>query len=62
MSRSVIDFTQSRKSVKNAVSISLIVPRNDHLNDKAPEINRQLIDMYSEHNSPFVDQTVTIYI
>ena len=38
MSRSVIDFTQSRKSVKNA------------------------IDMHSERNIPFVDQTVTIYI
>ena len=59
ISRSDIDIALSIKSETNTVRISLIVPRKECLNDKAPEINSGLINMCSERDITFVDHTDT---
>ena len=60
ISRSVIDLALSLKSEANAVTISLIVPRKDNLNNKAQEVNSRLINMCGEHDIAFIDHTDTI--
>ena len=59
-SRSVIDLALSLKSETNAVTISLIVPRKDSLNNKAQELNSRLINICSERDITFIDHTDTI--
>ena len=60
ISRSVIDLALSLKSEANAVTISLIVPRKDNLNNKAQEVNSRLINMCGERDIAFIDHTDTI--
>ena len=60
ISRSVIDLALSLKSEANAVTISLIVPRKDNLNNKAQEVNSRLINMSGERDIAFIDHTDTI--
>ena len=60
MSRSVIGLALSLKSETNAVTISLIVPRKDSLNNKAQEVNSRLINMCRERDITFIDHTDTI--
>ena len=60
ISRSVIDLALSLKSETNAVTISLIVPRKDNLNNKAQEVNSRLINMCGERDIAFIDHTDTI--
>ena len=60
ISRSVIDLALSLKSETNAVTISLIVPRKDSLNNKAQEVNSRLINTCSERDITFIDHTDTI--
>ena len=43
--RSVIDLALSLKSETNTVTVSLIVPRKDSLNNKAQEVNSRLINV-----------------
>ena len=62
MSRSVIDLALSLKSETNAVTISLIVPRKDSLNNKAKEVNSQIVNMCGEREITFVNNTDTINI
>ena len=50
----------SLKSETNAVTISLIVPRKDNLNNKAKEVNSRLINMCGEHDITFIYHTDTI--
>ena len=59
MSRSVIDLALSLKSETNAVTISLIVPRKDSLNNKAQQVNSRLINMCGERDITFIDHTDT---
>ena len=59
-SRSVIDLALSLKLEANAVTISLIVPRKDNLNNKAQEVNSRLINMCGERDIAFIDHTDTI--
>ena len=60
ISKSVIDLALSLKSETNAVTISLIVPRKDNLNNKAQEVNSRLINMCGERDITFIDHTDTI--
>ena len=60
ISRSVIDLALSLKSEANAVTISLIVPRKDNLNNKAQEVNSRLINMCGERDIAFIEHTDTI--
>ena len=62
MSRSVIGLALSLKSETNAVTISLIVPRKDSLNNKAQAVNSRIINMCGEQDITFVDHTDTIDI
>ena len=62
ISRSVIDLALSLKSETNAVTISLIVPRKDSLNNKAQAVNSRIINMCSERDITFIDHTETIEI
>ena len=60
ISRSVIELALTLKSGKNAVTISLIVPRKDNLNNNTKEVNSRLINMYGERDITFIDHTDTI--
>ena len=62
ISRSVTDLALSLKSETNAVTISLIVPRKDSLNNKAQAVNSRIINMCGEQDITFVDHTDTIDI
>ena len=57
ISRSVIDLALSLISEANAVTISLIVPRKDSLNNKAQEVNSRIINMCGERDIAFIDHT-----
>ena len=61
ISKSVIDLALSLKSSKNAVTISVIIPRNDSLNSKAQE-NSRCINMCGERDVTFIDHTDIIDI
>ena len=58
--RSIIELALSLKSKDNKISISLIVPRNDNLNNKASEVNCRLVHMCAERNIPYIDHTNSI--
>ena len=60
ISRSDIDLALPLKSETNTVTISLIVPRKDSLNNKAQEVNSQFINMCGECDITFVDHTDNI--
>ena len=47
IAREIIDLAISLKSDKNEISISLLTPRRDKLNNKASEVNNRLINMCS---------------
>ena len=46
---SIIELALSSKSKDNKISISLIVPRNNNLDNKASEVNCRLVHMCAEH-------------
>ena len=60
IARSIIELALTLKSEDNKISISLIVPRNDNLNNKANEVNSRLIHMCAERNIPYIDHTNSI--
>ena len=62
ISRSIIHLALSLQSETNAVTISLIVPRKDSLNNKAQEVNSRYINMCGERDITFFDHTDTIGI
>ena len=57
IARSIIKLTHSLKSKGNKISVSLIVPRNDSLNNKAREVKCHLVHMCAERNIPYIDHT-----
>ena len=57
IARSIIELALSLKSKDNKISVSLIVPRNDNLNNKASEVNCCLVYMCAEKNIPYIDHT-----
>ena len=60
IARSIIELALSLKSKDNKISVSLIVPRNDNLNNKASEVNCRLVHMCAERNIPYIDHTNSI--
>ena len=60
IARSIIELALSLKSKNNKISVSLIVPRNDNLNNKASEVNCRLVHMCAERNIPYIDHTNSI--
>ena len=50
IAREIIDLAISLKSDKNKISISLLTPRSDKLNNKASEVNNRLM-AYIDHSS-----------
>ena len=56
----MIELASSLNQKKIAVTISLIVPRKDSLNNKAQEVNSRLINMCRERDITFIDHTDTI--
>ena len=60
IARSILEPALSLKSKDNKISVSLIVPRNDNLNNKASEVNCRLVHMCAERNIPYIDHTNSI--
>ena len=55
IARSIIELALTLKSEDNKILISLIVPRNDNLDNKANEVKSRLIYMCAERNIPYMD-------
>ena len=60
ISREIIDLATSLKSDKNKISVSLLTPRCDKLNNKASEMNNGLINMCSHRNIAYIDHSSSI--
>ena len=60
IARSIIELALSLKSKDNKISVYLIVPKNDNINNKANEVNCPLIHMCAEQNIPYIDNTNSI--
>ena len=60
IARSIIELALSLKSKDNKISVSLIVPTNDNLNNKASEVDCRLVHMCAERNIPYIDHTNSI--
>ena len=59
-SSQIIDLAISLKSDKNKISILLLTPRSDKLNNKASEVNNRLINMCSHRNIAYIDHSSSI--
>ena len=60
IAKEIIDLALSLKSEKNRISISLLTPRSDKLNDEASEVNNHLINMCSHRNIAYIDHSSSI--
>ena len=60
ISKSILDLANSLKHETNTIHVSLIVPRNDHLNNKVNEVNSRLINMCQQRNIKIINHTDTI--
>ena len=60
IAKEIIDLALSLKSEKNRISISLLTPRSDKLNNKASEVNNRLINMCSHRNIAYIDHSSSI--
>ena len=60
IAKSIIDLGQSLKTDTNTITISLIVPRYDNLNNKASEVNGRLVNMCKERNISYIDHVDAI--
>ena len=60
IAREIIELDLSLKSDKNKISIPLLTPRSDKLNNKASEVNNHLISMWSDQNITFIDHSSSI--
>ena len=58
--RSIIELALSLISQDNKISISLIVPRNGNLTNKASNVNNHLIHMCAERNIPYIDHNNSV--
>ena len=48
------------KTPENMVTVSLIIPRADELNNKAEEVNDRLMKMCGDRNIPYIDHSNVI--
>ena len=60
IAKSIIDLGQSLKTDTNTITISLIVPRYDNLNNKASEVNGRLVNMCKKSNISYIDHVDAI--
>ena len=60
ISNSIIDLANSLKNETNNIHVSLIVPRNDNLNNKVNEVNNRLINMCEQRNIKIINHSDTI--
>ena len=60
ISKSILHLANSLKNETNTIHFSLIVPRNDHLNNKVNEVNSRLINMCQQRNINIINHTDTI--
>ena len=60
IARSITQLALSLKSKDNKISVSLIVPRNDNLNNKASEVNCRLVHMCAKRSIPYIDHANSI--
>ena len=60
ITKEIIDLALSLKSEKNRISISLLTPRSDKLNNKASKVNNRLINMCSHRNIAYIDHSSSI--
>ena len=60
VSKSILDLVNSLKNETNTIHASLIVPWNDHLNNKVNEVNSRLINMCQQQNIKIINHTDTI--
>ena len=57
IAKSIVDVAKNIKSEKRSVSISGVVPRNDDLNNKASEVNKELSRMCKKEKLPFLEHS-----
>ena len=55
IANSIIDLHNSLKTDNSDITISLIAPRADNLNNKANEVNNRLVNMCSQRNIRFIN-------
>ena len=60
IARSIVELALSLESKDNKISISLIIPRNDNLSNKASEVNSRLVHMCTERNIRYIDHINSI--
>ena len=60
IARLIMELALTLKYENNKISMSLIVPRNDNINNKANEVNSRLIHMCAERNISYIDHTNSI--
>ena len=60
IAKEIIDLACSLKSDKNRISISLLTPGSDKLNNKASEVNNRLINMCSHRNITYINHSSSI--
>ena len=60
IAREIIDLILSLKSYKNKISVSLVTPRSNKLNNKAIEVNSRLVDMCFNWNIAYIDHSSSI--
>ena len=60
IAREIIDLALWLKSDKNKISISLLTPRSNKLNNKASEMNNRVINMCSHRNIVYINHSSSI--
>ena len=57
IAKSVVDICKNIQTDQRTVSISGIVPRNDNFNNKAMEVNKELLKLCEKENLLFIDNS-----
>ena len=60
IANAIIELANSLKSETNTIHVSLIVPRNDNLNNKANEVNSRLMNMCKQRNINIINHSDNI--
>ena len=60
IANSIVELALSLKNENNNIYVSLIVPRNDNLNNKVNEVNSRLTNMCNHRGFPVINHTKTI--
>ena len=54
IARSIIDLAVSLKTKRNTITIYLIKPLNDHLNNRASKVNSRLVNTCGKKHIPVI--------